>query len=132
MTLAACTVLVVEDHEFQRRTMLQILANLGVGDLLEAADGEEALEVMATRAPEVVLCDLDMPGMDGIGFFEHLAHRGLDPALIIASGLDEEVVLDAEATARELGLRVLGVVRKPLTARRLLELFAPRAATRTA
>lgn len=132
MTLAACTVLVVEDHEFQRRTMLQILANLGVGHLLEAADGEEALSVMHTCPPDVVLCDLDMPGMDGVAFFGHLAARDSDAALIIASGLEEGVVRDAETTASDLGLRILGVVRKPLTARRLLELFVPGAATRSA
>ena len=40
MTLADCTVMVVEDHEFQRQTTLQMLANLGVGALLEAADGD--------------------------------------------------------------------------------------------
>jgi len=133
MTLDSCTVLVVEDHEFQRRTMLQILANLGVGDLLEAADGEGALRVMMTRRPDVVLCDLDMPGMSGVEFFAHVAASDHDPALIIASGLDEEVVTAAEATARAAGLQVLGVIYKPLTARRLLELFALRgAAARTA
>ena len=48
MTLADCTVMVVEDHEFQRQTTLQMLANLGVGALLEAADGDSAAP---TREP---------------------------------------------------------------------------------
>lgn len=125
MTLAHCTVLVVEDHEFQRRTMLQILANLGAGALLEAADGEGALTLLdAGRRPDVIVCDLDMPGMDGFEFFRHLADRDLDAGLVIASGLDEPLVREAEATALALGLTVLGVMRKPLTARRLLEVVS--------
>lgn len=125
MTLAHCTVLVVEDHEFQRRTMLQILANLGAGALLEAADGEGALTLLdAGRRPDVIVCDLDMPGMDGFEFFRHLADRDLDTGLVIASGLDEPLVREAEATALALGLTVLGVMRKPLTARRLLEVVS--------
>jgi CheY-like chemotaxis protein len=125
MTASGLTVLVVEDHEFQRMTMLQILANLGVATLLEAVDGESALEITRARTPDVVICDLDLPRMDGVEFFVQLAASSLDPALIIASGLAPAVVSAAEARADALGLRVLGVVRKPLTARRLLALLEP-------
>ena len=126
------TVLVVEDHEFQRRTMMQILANLGVGRLLEAADGETALAVTRACEPDVVLCDLDLPGMSGIEFLEQLSACGLDPAIIIASGLEDDAITAAESTANALGLHVMGVVRKPVTARRLHALLAPEAAAPTA
>jgi CheY-like chemotaxis protein len=122
MTLADCTVMVVEDHEFQRRTMLQILANLGTGRLLEAPDGESALALLAAEpGPDVVVCDLDMPGMDGVEFLRHVSERSIDTAIVIASGLGEGVLRSAETTARAYGLNVLGAVGKPLTARRLLE-----------
>lgn len=122
MTLADCTVMVVEDHEFQRRTMLQILANLGTGGLLEAEDGEGALALLsADPRPDVVVLDLDMPGMDGVEFLRHVAERSIETAIVIASGLDDDVLRAAETTARAYGLTVLGAVRKPLTARRLLE-----------
>lgn len=122
MTLADCTVMVVEDHEFQRRTTLQILANLGARVLLEAADGEDALALLAGgQRPDIVLCDLDMPGMDGLEFFRHVSESDIDVAVVIASGLDEQVVHAAATTARAYGVDVLGTVRKPLTARRLLE-----------
>jgi EAL domain-containing protein (putative c-di-GMP-specific phosphodiesterase class I)/ActR/RegA family two-component response regulator len=122
MSLADCTVMVVEDHEFQRSTTLQILANLGAAGVLEAADGEEALALLAAgAAPDVIVCDLDMPGMDGIEFLRRVAVHGPEIAIIIASGLDEEVLRAAEATARGYGLLVLGAIIKPLTARRLLQ-----------
>ncbi len=121
MTLADCTVMVVEDHEFQRRTTLQILANLGAGGLLEAADGEGALALLgAEPRPDIVICDLDMPGMDGVEFLRHVSELRAGTAIVIASGLDGSVLRSAEATARGYGLEVLGAIRKPLTARLLL------------
>jgi EAL domain-containing protein (putative c-di-GMP-specific phosphodiesterase class I)/CheY-like chemotaxis protein len=132
VTLADCTVMVVEDHEFQRRTTLQILANLGAGALLEAADGEGALALLGGDAvPDIVVCDLDMPGMDGVEFLRHVAELGAGTAIVIASGLDGSVLRSAEATARGYGLEVLGAIRKPLTARLLLQavgLHRPRSA----
>jgi EAL domain-containing protein (putative c-di-GMP-specific phosphodiesterase class I)/CheY-like chemotaxis protein len=132
VTLADCTVMVVEDHEFQRRTTLQILANLGAGALLEAADGEGALDLLgADPRPDIVVCDLDMPGMDGVEFLRHVSELGAGTAIVIASGLDEGVLRSAEATARGYGLEVLGAIRKPLTARLLLQavgLHRPRSA----
>jgi EAL domain-containing protein (putative c-di-GMP-specific phosphodiesterase class I)/AmiR/NasT family two-component response regulator len=122
MTLADCTVMVVEDHEFQRRTMLQILANLGAGGLLEAADGEGALALLGSDPrPDIVVCDLDMPGMDGVEFLRRVSELGAGTAIVIASGLDDSILRSAEATARGYGLEVLGAIRKPLTARLLLQ-----------
>lgn len=122
MTLADCTVMVVEDHEFQRRTMLQILANLGAGALLEAADGEGALALLrADPRPDIVVCDLDMPGMDGVEFLRRVSELGAGTAIVIASGLEDSILRSAEATARGYGLEVLGAIRKPLTARLLLQ-----------
>jgi EAL domain-containing protein (putative c-di-GMP-specific phosphodiesterase class I)/CheY-like chemotaxis protein len=122
MALADCTVMVVEDHEFQRRTTLQILANLGAGALLEAADGEGALALLgADPRPDIVICDLDMPGMDGVEFLRHVSELRGGTAIVIASGLDDGVLRSAETTARGYGLEVLGAIRKPLTARRLLQ-----------
>ncbi len=119
--VADFTVLVVEDHDFQRRTILQILANLGVGSLLEAADGEAALTLLdAGKRPDIVVCDLDMPGMDGVELIRHVAERHSRVAVVFASGLEERVVAAADRTARAYGVTVLGAVQKPLTARRLL------------
>ena len=72
-----------------------------------------------------------MPGMDGVEFLRHVSQTRAGTAIVIASGLDESVLRSAELTAREFGLDVLGAIRKPLTARRLLEavgLHRPRAA----
>lgn len=125
MTLEHRTVLVVEDHRFQRLTMLQILANLGADELLEAADGEAALALVDTGAvPDVVLCDLDMPGIDGVAFLRELVGRGVAADVVIVSGLEGERLAAAEAQTREAGVRLRGTISKPLTARRLLSVLS--------
>lgn len=75
---AHLSVLVVEDHPFQRRTALALLRRLGVGTLAEASDGNAALELLAGGAPpDVIICDIHMPGMDGVEFIRQVAQRGL-------------------------------------------------------
>ena len=88
MTLTSLRVLVVEDHGFQRRMALRLMAELGLADALEAADGAAALALLETQPqpPDVVLVDLDMPGMDGIEFIGHVAQRRLARGVALVSG----------------------------------------------
>jgi DNA-binding NarL/FixJ family response regulator len=58
-------VLLVDDHTFFRAGLRNLLADEGF-EVDEARSGEQALERVAARAPEVVLMDLHMPGMSGI------------------------------------------------------------------
>jgi EAL domain-containing protein (putative c-di-GMP-specific phosphodiesterase class I)/DNA-binding SARP family transcriptional activator/FixJ family two-component response regulator len=122
--LGGYSVLVVEDHDFQRRTAVQLLRGLGVGTIGEAADGDAALAAIARSGPpDVIVCDLEMPGMDGVEFIRLLAERDLASALIISSAMEPGVVHAVEALAESYGLRLLGAIEKPLTARRLAELL---------
>lgn len=121
MSVSDRVVLVVEDHAFQRRTMVQILAALGARSVVEAADGAEALATVDAGArPDIVLCDLDLPGVDGPAFLRSLAQRGVTADVVIVSGLEGERLAAAEREARSAGVRIRGTIAKPLTARRLL------------
>jgi EAL domain-containing protein (putative c-di-GMP-specific phosphodiesterase class I)/ActR/RegA family two-component response regulator len=121
VTLAELRVLVVEDHGFQRRMALRLLAELGIGQAQEAADGGAALRLLERQAvpPDVVLVDLDMPGMDGVEFIGHLAQRRLARGVALVSALDPALLNTVQTMARAYGLRVLGSVEKPLTADKL-------------
>lgn len=109
-------VMVVEDHGFQRRIALRLLAELGVKQVLEGADGLHALEILRQQPapPDVVLVDLDMPGMDGIECISHIAHEHLARSVVVVSALDPALLNTVQTMARAYGLRVLGSVEKPL------------------
>lgn len=118
-------VVVVEDHDFQRRTVVQLLGRLGVGRVAEAANGVDALEILRSgRVPDIVICDIDMPGMDGVEFVTQVAERDLACSLVIASGLESNVLRAVEAIGAGHGLDVLAALPKPLTARRLGEVLS--------
>ncbi|MDB5930667.1 MAG: domain S-box protein [Polaromonas sp.] len=64
MTLCAATILIVDD-EAPNRKLLEVLLQPEGYKTLSAASGEEALALMAQQAPDLILLDIMMPGMDG-------------------------------------------------------------------
>lgn len=126
MSVSALSVMVVEDHGFQRRMALRLLGELGVVDVADAADGHVALRLLSQRAQplDVVMVDLDMPGMDGVEFIGHVAQRRLARAVLVVSALDPALLNTVQTMTRAYGLRVLGSVEKPLTAGKLAAALA--------
>jgi DNA-binding NarL/FixJ family response regulator len=84
------TVLIVDDHPVVRqglRVLLEVQDGIDVTG--EAADGEEALAQAAALAPDVILLDLKLPGMDGIAVLRALRDRGVvSRILVLTSGND--------------------------------------------
>lgn len=84
------TVLVVDDDPLNRSMLSMSLGREG-HDVLEAVDGNDAIDVLGRVSVDLVLTDIEMPGMDGNGL---LRHRAADDALraipfIVLSGVDE-------------------------------------------
>ena len=78
------SVLVVEDHDSSAAPRCGSCAGLGIETIWEAGDGRAALDVIArSGAPDVIVCDLEMPGMDGVEFIRHVAERDLAGAVIV-------------------------------------------------
>ena len=121
--LAQIAVLVVEDHDFQRQVAIRLLQQMGVGTVLEAADGRGALAVLGEQRQrvDVVLVDLDLPHMDGIEFIGHVAKQRLASAVVVLTALDPALLNTVRIMARASGMRVLGTVEKPLTHAKLAE-----------
>ena len=90
-------VLIADDHAVVRqglRTFLELHDDIEV--VGEAADGQAALEAVQELAPDVVLMDLVMPRLDGVGAIERLRARGSTARVIVlTSFLDEDAGLPA-------------------------------------
>jgi DNA-binding NarL/FixJ family response regulator len=87
----------VDDQTLVRagiRALLDLLPDIQVA--AEAADGETALRVLAETRPDVVLLDLRMPGLDGIGVLRALrAEDRLPPTIILTTFDDDGLMLEA-------------------------------------
>jgi EAL domain-containing protein (putative c-di-GMP-specific phosphodiesterase class I) len=114
-------VLIVDDQHHVRTWERAVLASMGITDVVEAADGREAIAAV-TRAGgwfDLVLCDLRMPERDGIETLRGFAALGVQSGVVIVSGEDERV-LDTTALLTEAhGLRLLGTIQKPVTTQKL-------------
>ena len=67
---AALSVLVVDDQMAVRALVKQSLANLGIKNVTDAADGEEALRRLEHNTVHLIISDLTMPRMDGLGLLK--------------------------------------------------------------
>jgi len=87
-------VVIVEDQNIVRQGLRSLLGLSGDIEIAgEAADGEEAIEVIEAAKPDVVLLDLRMPKLDGVGVLKRL--RGHPPALILTTFDDDANLFDA-------------------------------------
>ena len=117
--ISALTFLVVEDDSFQRWALEQMLLRAGAARVASVADGEAARRAIALDSFDVVLCDLDMPRMDGIELIRRIGEEERAPALIVCSGHDELLLSAAAGLAQSQGIRILDAITKPVTLAKL-------------
>ncbi|GMA21490.1 response regulator transcription factor [Arsenicicoccus piscis] len=86
-------VLIVDDHPVVRSGLVALLgAQPDLEIVGESASGEEAVQLAAQTAPEVVLCDLRLgAGMDGVAVTRALAGLAASPAVVILTTYDHDV-----------------------------------------
>lgn len=118
----AFDILVVEDHDFQRRMIVRMLERLGSHSVTQAANGREALAALSTaQRCDLLVCDLDMPEMDGLALLRHLGEARLDVPVMIISGQPRALIESVESMARAYGVYVIGTCDKPVTELTLAE-----------
>jgi DNA-binding NarL/FixJ family response regulator len=90
-------VLIADDQRVVREGLATIVGGFPDADVVGlAADGVEALELISTRAPDVVLMDLRMPRMDGVETTRAVRERHPDiPVVVLTTFADDETVMAA-------------------------------------
>lgn len=104
------TILVVEDYEDTSLAMRLALEDQGY-HILEAADGEQAVEIAARERPDVVLMDLNLPKLDG---FAATARIRANPELSNMQIVAVTAYPDADHRARALAVGCNAYVTKPI------------------
>jgi two-component system cell cycle response regulator DivK len=109
-------ILVVEDHEDNRQILRDLLGNAGY-DMVEAETGEDGLTAAAAQRPDLILMDIQLPGIDG---YETTRRLKADPALrtVPIIVVTSYALSGDDAKAREAGCDAY--VTKPYSPRQLL------------
>jgi two-component system, chemotaxis family, chemotaxis protein CheY len=121
--LEALKVLIVEDNQQMRTLLRSLLGSAGLHDVQEAGDGSAALNALATRRCDLILCDLAMKPMDGLELTREVRHskKSANPfvPIIMISGYTEKHRVEA---ARDAGITEF--LAKPITAQSLYSRIA--------
>lgn len=87
-------VCLVEDQTIVRQGLRSLLAlNRDIEVVAEASDGEEAIDAIEQEKPDVVLLDLRMPKLDGLGVLQRLRERGTSRPTLILTTFDDDTML---------------------------------------
>lgn len=120
------TFLIVDDDPMTTDIVSQIVRDFGAEAVVSAADGRAALDRIAERPDcfDVLLCDLNMPGMDGVELIRNLAAIANPPrAVILMSCSDPGLLRAVSGLAAGRRLSVAGVLTKPVRRTDLLDLL---------
>lgn len=122
--------LIVDDSSVMRKIVERSLRQAGVNltKVLEAGNGAEALAILQESQVDLILCDINMPIMDGLEFVKQLAGisnaTGVPVVMITTEGSESHVVQALSCGAR-------GYIRKPFTTDQVKEHVLPVLAVKT-
>ena len=107
-------ILIVDDDAVTTHLAALLLQGLGFDSVTIEASGPAALATLDAGAlPDVIFCDLSMPGMDGVELIRHLARRRFPGSVVLISGANWRILKTCEELGSSMGLLMIGSVSKP-------------------
>ena len=118
-------VLAVDDDSFLLDLVEVALQKIGFEQIEKAQDGHIALSQIDNPNNNInfILCDLNMPKMDGVEFLRHLASRKFQGNIVLLSGEDKKIIEVTGNLAKEHHLNILGSLEKPFDYEELVKLI---------
>jgi EAL domain-containing protein (putative c-di-GMP-specific phosphodiesterase class I)/FixJ family two-component response regulator len=109
-------ILVLDDDRIALMVMSKMLRALGFNSIMACNSGASALDAIEDQEEQtnLILLDLNMPGMDGIEFVRKLVEYNYTGSLILTSGEDERTLQMAENLVHAHKISVLGHLKKPV------------------
>ncbi len=137
----AIEVLIVDDNQYMRKVVRNLLVNLGVKNIHEASDGIAGLEAIRTYAPDIVLLDWEMPLLNGAELVRIVRSPGVFPVpevpiimlsahgerwrVVEASRLGVNEFLKKPVSGKALLDRMVSILAKPRAMVRLGDYYGP-------
>ncbi len=117
--------ILVDDDDFALKLARKQLALCGITNIVEFHDAQAALLKVREDpyAVGMIVSDIQMPGLDGVGFIAELGKVGYLGSLVLVTGEDTRVLQSVKELANGLRLQLLGTLRKPIQSSEMLKLL---------
>lgn len=114
--ISPLAVLLIDDDDFSQQALSITLGLWGITDIEVASSARTALKLLERLqyTPDFLICDIFMPDMDGIEFLMELRKRQYPGNIILVSGGNFDLLEMAQQLGLAGGLKVLGILTKPL------------------
>lgn len=109
------SILMLDDDGFMLHMMSRMLHGLGYTRVGQASSAQQALATLqvGNALPDVIICDLNLPGIDGIEFLQRVRDMGFRGGVVLLSGEGLRILHTVQKLLGGGGLVVLGAIEKP-------------------
>ncbi|OYT26281.1 MAG: two-component system response regulator [Candidatus Altiarchaeales archaeon ex4484_96] len=111
-------ILTADDSVFMRKILIKILNKMGYEDIIEADNGDEALELYQEENPDLVLLDIVMKGKYGMDVLKELMKINPDARVIMVSAVGQESIVEE---AMQIGAK--NFISKPFKEEKVIEII---------